>query len=59
MARSTLLTSAQQLRRQADRLNDLADRYEIPSKTTTRAEMLIAECEQIAHDVRAVGRGRQ
>lgn len=58
LAASTPLTAAEQLRRQADILLDLADRYETPSRSTVRLEALIADVEQAADDVRAVARGR-
>lgn len=58
MAAPTPLTAAEQLRRQADILLDLADRYDSPSRSTVRAEALIADVEQAAEDVRAVARGR-
>lgn len=58
MAANKPLTSAERLRRQAELLHDLADRYEQPSRSTVRAEMLIAEVEQAAADIRAIARGR-
>jgi len=59
MARSTPPTAAEKLRLLAEALFDLADRHEVPSLTTTRAEQLIGEVEQVAEDVRAVVRGRR
>ena len=59
MALSTPPTAAEKLRLLADTLLDLADRHEVPSQTTTRAEQLIGEVEQVAEDVRAVVRGRR
>lgn len=58
MTASTPLTAADQLRRQADILLDIADRYESPSRSTQRAEALIADVERVAENVRAVARGR-
>lgn len=55
---STSLTPSDRLRNLAGEIETLADSMEQPSRTTARADMLIAECERIAADVRAVVRGR-
>lgn len=59
MAASSPRTAADRLRQQADVLLTLADQFESPSRSTARAERLIAEVEQVATDVRAVVRGRR
>jgi hypothetical protein len=53
----TTLTPADRLRNLATEIEALADAMDRPSRTTARADMLIAECERIAADVRAVVRG--
>jgi hypothetical protein len=45
------------LRHLAIELETLADAMDRPSRSTTRSDMLIAECERLAADVRAVVRG--
>ncbi|MFZ3484264.1 hypothetical protein [Sphingomonas sp. 3-13AW] len=50
-------TPSDRLRHLAVELETLADAMERPSRSTTRSDMLIAECERIACDVRAVVRG--
>lgn len=54
---STALTPSDRLRNLAAEMETLADAMERPSRTTARSDMLIAECERIAADVRAVVRG--
>jgi hypothetical protein len=51
-------TPSDHLRHLAVELETLADAMERPSRSTTRSDMLIAECERIAADVRAVVRGK-
>jgi hypothetical protein len=51
-------SASNRLRHLAIELENLADAMERPSRTTARSDMLIAECERIAADVRAVVRGR-
>ncbi|MFZ3484198.1 hypothetical protein [Sphingomonas sp. 3-13AW] len=51
------LSSSDRLRHLAIELESLADAMERPSRSTARSDMLIAECERIACDVRAVVRG--
>jgi hypothetical protein len=48
---------SERLRHLAIELETLADAVERPSRTTARSDMLIAQCERIAADVRAVVRG--
>ncbi|MCG7348936.1 hypothetical protein [Sphingomonas sp. ACRSK] len=50
-------TASDRLRHLAADLEVLADAMERPSRSTVRSDMLIAECERIAADVRAVVRG--
>ena len=50
-------TAAERLRAQAEVLQNLADRYEQPSRSLVRLEMLIGEVEQAAFDIRAIVRG--
>lgn len=52
-----VLSPSDRLRELAAEMEMLADVMERPSRTTARSEMLIAECERIAADVRAVVRG--
>ena len=51
------LTPSDRLRNLAADMETLANAMERPSRTTARSDMLIAECERIAADVRAVVRG--
>lgn len=51
-------TASDRLRHLAADLDALADAMERPSRSTVRSDTLIAECERIAADVRAVVRGR-
>jgi hypothetical protein len=50
-------SASNRLRHLAIELETLADAMERPSRTTARSDMLIAECERIGADVRAVVRG--
>lgn len=59
MAAITPPSAAEKLRLLASDMLDLADRYDDPSRSIGRAERLIGEVEQLADDVRAVGRGRR
>jgi hypothetical protein len=52
-----VLSSSDRLRHLAGELETLADAMARPSRTTARSDLLIAECERIAADVRAVVRG--
>lgn len=52
-----VLSPSDRLRNLAAEMETLADAMERPSRTTARSDMLIAECERIAADVRAVVRG--
>jgi hypothetical protein len=54
---SMVLSPSDRLRHLAADIETLADAMEQPSRTTARADMLIAECERIAAAVRAVVRG--
>lgn len=51
-------TAADRLRGYADELLSLAEAVEQPSRSTVRADMLIAEGERIAEGVWAAFRGR-
>ncbi|MCG7346594.1 hypothetical protein [Sphingomonas sp. ACRSK] len=53
----TAHTPSDRLRHLAADLEMLADAMERPSRSTVRSDTLIAECERIAADVRAVVRG--
>ncbi|MCG7348218.1 hypothetical protein [Sphingomonas sp. ACRSK] len=52
-----MLSPSDRLRNLATEMETLADAMEGPSRTAARSDMLIAECERIAADVRAVVRG--
>jgi hypothetical protein len=52
-----VLSPSDRLRHLAADIETLADAMERPSRTTARSDRLIAECERIAADVRAVVRG--
>lgn len=54
---STARSPADRLRYLAIELETLAGAMDRPSRSTVRSDMLIAECERIAADVRAVVRG--
>lgn len=54
---ATVHTASDRLRHLAADLDALADAMDRPSRSTVRADTLIAECERIAADVRAVVRG--
>ena len=58
MAQPAPLTRPQQLRRFADEVLSIADAYEEPSRSTKRADALIARVERVSSDIRAVARGR-
>lgn len=57
MASAASLGTAQQLERIAERIHGLVFDFAEPSRSTARAERLIAEVEQVADDLRAVVRG--
>lgn len=57
MAQQPRLSTAERIRRAAQRAIDAADLMDIPSKTAKRVENLIGDVEEAANDMRAAVRG--